>query len=123
MKPSSSAVILHAGFISLVASCVGAIGPALAAGPAKPTSQAVMHTVQVAMPPGATAFAPGPGSDLANQHCVTCHSTGMVLRQPPLSFDEWKAEVAKMRAVYGAPLPADNIEAIARYLTAINGKD
>ena len=28
----------------------------------------------------------------------------MVTRQSPLSFNDWKAEVAKMHAVYGAPL-------------------
>lgn len=44
------------------------------------------------------------------------------MRQPPLSFGEWKAEVDKMRVVYAAPLPADKIEEIARYLSAINGK-
>jgi hypothetical protein len=46
----------------------------------------------------------------------------MVTRQPALSFDEWKAEVNKMRTVYGVPLSADEVEPIARYLTAINGK-
>jgi hypothetical protein len=46
----------------------------------------------------------------------------MVLRQPPLSFNEWKAEVAKMRAAYGAPLSVEDIEPIAKYLTSINGK-
>jgi hypothetical protein len=46
----------------------------------------------------------------------------MVTRQPPLTFDEWKAEVTKMRAVYGAPLPPENIEEIARYLATINGR-
>jgi hypothetical protein len=46
----------------------------------------------------------------------------MVLRQPPLSFEEWQTEVNKMRVVYAAPLPADKIEEIARYLSAINGK-
>ena len=85
-------------------------------------SQQGMHEVRVSLPPGTTSFPPGPGSDLADRHCVVCHSTGMVLRQPPLSFDEWKAEAAKMRAVYGAPFPAEDIDAIARYLTSINGK-
>jgi hypothetical protein len=46
----------------------------------------------------------------------------MVTRQPPLSFDAWKTEVEKMRAAYGAPLPADQIETVARYLATINGK-
>lgn len=119
MKPLLSALALRVGLLAL-ASCV--VGSAAAAGPTKRASQPVMREGQVSLPTGTTAFPPGPGSDLANQHCVVCHSTGMVLRQPPLSFDEWKAEAAKMRAVYGAPFPADNIDAIARYLTSINGR-
>lgn len=81
-----------------------------------------LRTVDVRLPNGAATLPPGNGSDLANSQCVICHSAGMITRQPPLSFQEWKAEVSKMRAVYGAPLTADQIEPIARYLTAINGK-
>lgn len=119
MKSATAIVVLRVSLIGLAA---WAMSFAAAAQQTKPLSKSVMRAEQVALPPGATVFPAGPGSDLANQHCVICHSTGMVLRQPPLSFDEWKAEVAKMRAVYGAPLPQENIEAIARYLTAVNGK-
>lgn len=79
------------------------------------------NTAQVSLPTG-NPFPQGPGSDLANRHCLICHSAGMVMRQPPLTFDDWKAEVTKMRAVYGAPLPPESIEDIARYLVTINGK-
>ncbi len=60
----------------------------------------------------------GPGSDLANRQCLTCHSADYVVVQPPgkpLAF--WKAEVEKMKKVYGAPIPDDQIEPIAQYLT------
>jgi len=80
------------------------------------------RTVDVRLPNGASTLPLGNGSDLANSQCMICHSAGMITRQPPLSFQEWKAEVSKMRAVYGAPLAEDQIEPIARYLTAINGK-
>jgi mono/diheme cytochrome c family protein len=94
----------------------------IAAGPGQPTANAVLRAVEVSLPAGASTFPPGPGADLANQQCVMCHSVDMVMRQPPLSFDAWKAEVAKMRTVYGAPLPPEQIDDVARYLTAINGK-
>ena len=106
---------------ALAVSALGAAMSALAA-PARPSADAVMRTVEVTLPAGATTFPPGPGSDLANAHCAICHSVGMVLRQPPLSFDEWKAEVTKMRVAYGAPLPAEDVEKVAHYLTAVNGK-
>ena len=88
---------------------------------AKSQASVARDTVQVSLPTG-SAFPPGPGSDVANAHCLICHSAGMVMRQPPLTFDDWKSEVAKMRAVYGAPLPPDSIEEIARYLVTVNGK-
>jgi mono/diheme cytochrome c family protein len=105
--------------LAILLSGIDALGVAEAA---QPSASALMQTEEVSLPNGQTAFPRGVGSDLANAHCVICHSAGMVLRQPPLSFEEWKAEVTKMRAVYGAPLAPDSIEDIARYLTAVNGR-
>jgi hypothetical protein len=53
---------------------------------------------------------------------LICHSAGMVLRQPPLTQDAWTVEVNKMRNAFGAPLPADQAEALAKYLRSINGQ-
>ena len=78
--------------------------------------------VSVELPAGDTAFPPGNGADIANGQCLICHSAGMVLRQPPLSQDEWAGEINKMRSAYGAPIPADQVEALARYLHGINGR-
>ncbi|MEX3959618.1 cytochrome c [Trinickia sp. EG282A] len=94
----------------------------IAANTGQPTANAVMRAVEVTLPAGASTFPPGQGADLANEQCAMCHSVDMVMRQPPLSFDTWKAEVAKMRTVYGAPLAPEQIDDIARYLTTINGK-
>ena len=107
--------------VAVLLICVAGASLPAAAGPDK-LGSAVSRSQNVHMPEGALNFPRGEGSDLANAQCVICHSVGMVTRQPPLSFDEWKAEVAKMRGVYGAPLSADQIEPIARYLTTINGK-
>jgi mono/diheme cytochrome c family protein len=78
--------------------------------------------VSVDLPTSQTLFPPGNGADIANSQCVICHSAGMVLLQPPLTQDEWSAEINKMRNSYGAPLPADQVEALARYLHDINGQ-
>jgi cytochrome c5 len=104
--------------IAIAASAASAV----AAPPAKPSANAAMHAVEVTLPAGNTTFPPGAGSDQASAHCLMCHSAGMVTRQPPLSFDEWKGEVNKMRSVYGEPLPPDKVDEISRYLTTINGK-
>ena len=78
--------------------------------------------VSVDLPVSQISFPPGNGSVIANSHCLICHSAGMVLRQPPLTQDEWTVEINKMRNAFGAPLPADQVEALAKYLSSINGQ-
>ena len=78
--------------------------------------------VSVDLPTSQISFPPGNGSVIANAYCLICHSAGMVLRQPPLTQDEWTAEINKMRNAFGAPLPADQVEALAKYLRSINGQ-
>jgi mono/diheme cytochrome c family protein len=78
--------------------------------------------VSVDLPVSQISFPPGDGSVIANAHCLICHSAGMVLRQPPLTQDEWTVEINKMRNAFGAPLPADQVEALAKYLRSINGQ-
>ena len=78
--------------------------------------------VTVDLPVSQTAFPPGNGADIANGQCLICHSADMVLRQPPLTQDEWTGEINKMRNSFGAPLPADQVDALARYLQGINGR-
>jgi len=78
--------------------------------------------VSVELPVSQVSFPPGNGSVIANAYCLICHSAGMVLRQPPLTLDEWTVEINKMRNAFGAPLPADQVEALAKYLRSINGQ-
>jgi sulfite dehydrogenase len=50
-----------------------------------------------------------------------CHSADYVLTQPtgmPRSF--WEAEVNKMKKVFGAPLPDDQMASIVDYLVRTN---
>jgi mono/diheme cytochrome c family protein len=78
--------------------------------------------VSVDLPVSQVSFPPGNGSVIANAYCLICHSAGMVLRQPPLTQDEWTVEINKMRNAFGAPVPADQVEALAKYLRSINGQ-
>jgi len=78
--------------------------------------------VSVDMPTNYTAYPPGNGAEIANGQCMICHSADMVLRQPPLTEDEWTGEINKMRNSFGAPLPADQVAALAKYLHGINGR-
>jgi mono/diheme cytochrome c family protein len=77
--------------------------------------------VSVELPVSQASFPPGKGADIANGQCLICHSAGMVLRQPPLTQDEWADEINKMRNSFGAPLPPDQVEVLAKYLHSIDG--
>src|ERR1700675_341088 len=78
--------------------------------------------VSVDLPVSQISFPPGNGSVIANAYCLICHSAGMVLRQPPLTQDEWTVEINKMRNAFGAPLPADQVQDLAQHLRSINGQ-
>jgi hypothetical protein len=77
--------------------------------------------VSVELPTNETPFPPGRGAELTAQ-CLICHSADMVLHQPPLTPDEWVGEINKMRNAFGASLPANQVEELARYLCSINGR-
>jgi hypothetical protein len=78
--------------------------------------------VKVELPANDASFPPGVGADIARSQCLICHSAGMVLTQPPLKKDEWRAEIMKMRSAYGAPIPDDQVEGLSEYLKNINGR-
>jgi hypothetical protein len=75
---------------------------ALSALAAHAEDRLLLKSVNVDLPVGDRMFE-GPGSDVANNNCLACHSAGMVLFQPALSQAQWHAEVEKMRtALQGA---------------------
>jgi mono/diheme cytochrome c family protein len=78
--------------------------------------------VRVELPAGDEPFPPGVGADIASSQCLICHSAGMVLTQPPLKKDEWRAEIIKMRSAFGAPIPDDQVDGLSEYLKNINGR-
>lgn len=62
----------------------------------------------------------GPHADVANANCTACHSASMILSQPKLSADQWKATVTKMREAYKAPVRDADVPLILTYLTALS---
>jgi sulfite dehydrogenase (cytochrome) subunit B len=74
--------------------------------------------LSIDLPKETAMLKPGPGADAANGQCLICHSAEYITTQPPdkpLAF--WKAEVEKMKKVYGAPIPDDQVDVLAEYLT------
>lgn len=101
-------LIILAFFLSSVPAAVFAAKPLAVPGP-----------LTVKLPAGNDAFPAGPGSELAGQ-CLICHSASMVLTQPAMAQDKWVGIIEKMRTVYGAPVPEDQVKALAAYLARIN---
>ena len=65
---------------------------------------------------------PGAGQETVERICSGCHTTSYIrMNAPFLSEAQWKAEVAKMRQVFGAPIEDDEAAEILAYLTAEYG--
>jgi sulfite dehydrogenase len=73
--------------------------------------------LKIELPAETASFKTGPGSDLANGQCLTCHSVDYVVIQPPSPRAYWESSVKKMREKYGASIPDDQVEPLVNYLT------
>ena len=108
-----------------------ALALALAASPGeaapqkkKARTKPVPADFDVRLPVLGTQLAPlpeGEGKAIAEQACLQCHSTSMVLQQR-LTEKQWTASVDKMIR-WGAALPADRKDALIAYLAAHFGPD
>jgi cytochrome c5 len=89
---------------------------------AKPARQSEVRwtKVNVQLPTSLAVFPAGRGADIANSQCLMCHSADMVLYQPTRTQEQWKETINKMRSAYGAPLPAEQVDALAAYLFGLN---
>ena len=83
-------------------------------------SDARWGTVRVELPASVTLFPAGDGAVIANSQCLICHSAGMVLTQPARTQEQWKETINKMRSAYGAPLPTEQIDPLAAYLSRLS---
>lgn len=110
MKMPRWSKILVAGWLGL------AVGiPGYAAGK--------LGTVTIQLPDDAVKLKPGSGRETAGKYCVECHAADYIYMQPPLSREQWLAEVTKMKKVYGAPIVDRDIDVIVDYLLTQNGKN
>src|SRR5436190_3213105 len=73
--------------------------------------------LDIPLPHEAGAFKQDTGAEIANGQCLTCHSVEYVLMQPPMPRAFWKSSVQKMQQKYGAPIPDQQVDALADYLT------
>ena len=65
---------------------------------------------------------PGPAGDITATACNSCHTSNYIIMNSTfLTPDGWRAEVAKMRNAFGAPLDDATAAAISAYLAANYG--
>jgi cytochrome c5 len=99
---------------------LAALAVLLGAAPADAKPPSLPADVKITLPQGLTPY-DGPGAAVVNNNCLGCHSKDMVLNQPLMAKAAWAAEVAKMRAVYKAPVAEQDMPAIVDYLVRIKG--
>jgi len=63
-----------------------------------------------------------PGYNLTVSNCSTCHSAQYAEYQPPNSNPAfWKAQVSRMKKIFNAPIPDEDVPAIVEYLNQTYG--
>ena len=63
----------------------------------------------------------GEGRIKTESYCNICHSVDYITMQPIFSKAQWTASVAKMIKVFGAPIPQEDADMIADYLSTAYG--
>lgn len=126
--PMAAGLIGVAAALLLVIGAPGDRKPAPPAVPDAPSPVSVsvdgftLASVAVDLPLDDRQFPDAPHADVMNANCLPCHSTSMVLTQPVLKPEQWKAIVTKMREVYKAPVAEADVPAIVDYLSALSAK-
>jgi hypothetical protein len=118
MSQTRQRMILVILVIGLIATFTNAI--ALAQSAVTPIQHRTIDLTsqKITLPFGNKTFAgKGENATIVNEHCLLCHSKGMIDTQPPLTLESWKKEVDKMRTAYGCPLRADQTADIAEFIS------
>ncbi len=79
--------------------------------------------VKIQLPPETAVYKSGPGADVANAQCLTCHSADYAAMQPPMPAKFWKGAVDKMIAKYAAPIETNQVDALVEYFAKHYGTD
>jgi len=114
----------HRGPAILAIAALALSGAALAAnqGPAGTSVSGggvTLTSSTLGLPEEKTAFPEGSAGELITNNCTACHSAEMILNQPVLGADRWKAEIDKMRGTYHAQIAPGDDAALVAALTAL----
>jgi hypothetical protein len=95
------------------------LAPVSPAGAPAVTSLAVEEIV---LPHDDPELPSGPHERTFVASCTICHSTRLVMTQPPFAQKQWVEVVHKMVKTYGAPVTPEAERQIVEYLTTVRGR-
>jgi len=116
-------LVLLVGVIATVVAYLGTRESARS--PVSPPSAAIDSALpieSIVLPHYEPELPSGPHQRTFAASCTICHSTLLVMTQPPLSQQKWTEVVQKMIKIYGAPVAPEAEQQIVGYLTAVKGK-
>ncbi len=88
-----------------------------------PTSRSGFPTVlRIALPHEDPPLPSGPHQRTFVASCTICHSTTLVLGQPPFPRAKWTEIVQKMTKAFGAPMTPAQEGQVVEYLVSVRGK-
>jgi cytochrome c5 len=122
----------HAQRVAIVLTLlVGAIATAVAylgtrestrASVSPPAPSAALPVETIVLPDDEPELPAGPQQRTFVTSCTICHSTRLVMTQPPFPPKQWAEVVHKMVKNYGAPITPEAEGQIVEYLAAVRGK-
>ena len=82
------------------------------------------QTKTITLPPDHVygSLKPGPGAEVVDRACRSCHSGDYIVMQPRGDAKQWDGVVTKMIKVYGANISPEDARAIVQYLSSAYGK-
>ena len=114
----------HLGPAMLAIAALSLAGAAIAArqGPAAKSVSGggiTLTSSTLSLPEEKSAFPEGAAGELITNNCAACHSAEMILNQPLLGADKWKAEIDKMRGTYHAQIAPEDDDALVAALAGL----
>lgn len=82
----------------------------------------MLTVATIVLPHDEPELPPGPHQRTFVASCTICHSTRMVMTQPPFPAAQWAEVVHKMVKTYGAPITPEAEGQIVAYLTTVRGQ-
>jgi mono/diheme cytochrome c family protein len=67
------------------------------------------------------ALKPGPGMEVTDRACRSCHAGDYIVMQPRGDAKQWEGVVTKMIKVFGAPVSEADARTITEYLARAYG--